>query len=280
MSTDPLLKVRDLCVDYAGRRRARFRAVDGVGFHIGAGETLGLVGESGSGKSTIGRALLGLAPVAGGTIMFGGRDVTHLSRRQRRPLARQLQVIFQDPFSSLNPAMTVEDILVEPLLAQGVATHDARARVRTLLDAVHLPGDAARRLPREFSGGQRQRVAIARSLATEPQLVVCDEPVSGLDLRTQTRVLDLLIELQERTGVAYLFISHDLDVVRHISHRVIVLLRGELVESGPVKDVIEHPSHDYVKKLFMSTPVADPDEQQVRREELRRLTASGATEGR
>ncbi len=271
MSAHPLLEVTNLQVEYAGRRRQVFRAVDDVGFHIRTGETLGLVGESGSGKSTIGRALLGLAPVSEGHIVYEGRDITHLSRRHRRPLARHIQVIFQDPFSSLNPAMAVEDILVEPLLAQGISRIDARQRVRGLLDAVHLPSDAARRLPREFSGGQRQRVAIARSLATEPKLVVCDEPVSGLDLRTQARVLDLLIELQERTGVAYLFISHDLDVVRHISHRVIVLFGGKVVESGPVRDVIERPSHDYVKRLFMSAPVMDPDEQRARREQLKRL---------
>lgn len=272
--TTSLLSVDDLSVGYRTRlRRPPVNVVHNVSFQIDAGRTLGLVGESGSGKSTIGRALLGLAAPTGGTITFDGQDITALSRRNRRALTRDIQVIFQDPYSSLNPAMQIEDILAEPLIAQGHSRADSRARVRTLLDAVHLPADAARRLPNEFSGGQRQRVAIARSLATEPRLVVCDEPVSGLDLKTQTRVLDLLIELQERTGVAYLFVSHDLNVIRHISHDVIVLRGGEIVEAGPVRDVVLSPTHDYVRRLFMSSPVPDPDAQAERREALLALAA-------
>jgi len=266
VDTTPLLSVDDLSVGYrSGLRRAPVQVVHNVSFQIERGRTLGLVGESGSGKSTIGRAILGLATPLGGRISFDGQDITSLSRRQRRPLTREIQVIFQDPYSSLNPAMQIEDILAEPLIAQGRSRRDSRERVRALLDAVHLPSDAARRLPNEFSGGQRQRVAIARSLATDPRLIVCDEPVSGLDLKTQSRVLDLLIELQERTGVAYLFVSHDLNVIRHISHDVIVLLKGEVVESGPVRDVVLNPSHDYVRRLFMSSPVPDPDIQAERR---------------
>ena len=273
-----LLSVDDLSVGYRNRLgRPPVPVVHGVDFQIGEGRTLGLVGESGSGKSTIGRAILGLATPTGGRIIFDGQDITALTRRERRALTRDIQVIFQDPYSSLNPAMQIEDILAEPLIAQGYSRKDSRARVRSLLDAVHLPSDAVRRLPNEFSGGQRQRVAIARSLATKPRLIVCDEPVSGLDLKTQSRVLDLLIELQERTGVAYLFVSHDLNVIRHISHDVIVLLGGKVVEAGPVRDVVLAPTHDYVRRLFMSSPVPDPDVQAERREALRALTAEQAT---
>jgi peptide/nickel transport system ATP-binding protein len=270
--TDELLEVDSLSIGYGGGLgRSATAVVHDVSFRLDRGRTLGLVGESGSGKSTIGRALLGLATPLDGTVRFAGQDITRLSRRRRRPLARDIQVIFQDPYSSLNPAMQIEDILAEPLIAQGRTRRDARAHVRTLLDAVHLPADAARRVPSEFSGGQRQRIAIARSLATEPRLIVCDEPVSGLDQKTQAHVLDLLIELQQRTAVAYLFVSHDLSVIRHISHDVIVLLGGRIVESGPVREVTEHPRHDYVRRLFMSSPVADPDEQARRRTALQAL---------
>src|SRR5699024_2893626 len=182
-------------------------------------------GESGSGKTTLGRAVLGLAPVSGGTITFAGRDISHLSRRDRRGLAKDMQVVFQDPYSSLNPSMTIEQILAEPLTANGVEGREARAAVGDLLDKVRLPADAASRLPKEFSGGQRQRIAIARALALDPKLIVADEAVSALDLSTQARVLDLFVEIQESTGVAYLFVTHDLAVVRNVSHRVAVLYR-------------------------------------------------------
>lgn len=272
MTAEPLLRVEDLSIAYGTRRdRQPTPVVHDVSFEVAEHRTLGLVGESGSGKSTIGRAILGLANPVGGTIRFAGRDITRLSRRDRRPLARDIQVIFQDPYSSLNPAMQIQDILAEPLIAQGRSSRDARAHIRTLLDAVHLPSDAARRLASEFSGGQRQRIAIARSIATEPRLIVCDEPVSGLDLKTQAVVLDLLLELQQRTGVAYLFVSHDLSVIRRISHSVVVLLNGRIVEAGPVAEVTANPRHDYVKRLFMSSPVADPDEQARRRAALRAM---------
>lgn len=279
--TASLLSVRDLAVGYGSRRRRSSQAVvSDVSFTVPSGTTLGLVGESGSGKSTIGRAILGLATPLEGSITFDGQDITHLSRRQRRPLTSEIQVIFQDPYSSLNPAMEIQEILAEPLIAQGGSARDARTRVRKLLDAVHLPSDAARRLPSEFSGGQRQRVAIARSLATDPRLIVCDEPVSGLDLKTQAHVLDLLIELQQRTGVAYLFVSHDLSVIRHISHDVVVLLDGRIVESGRAREITENPRHPYVKRLFMSSPVADPDEQARRREMLRDLARGDRVDAR
>ncbi|MGW0940700.1 ABC transporter ATP-binding protein [Streptomyces sp. NPDC002666] len=204
----------------------------GVDLTIRPGETLGPVGESGSGKSTIGRAVLGLAPVRSGSITVDGERIERAAARRRRALSRYLQVVFQDPYTSLNPARSIGGTLAEPLIGQGAAVREARGRVRELLDRVHLPADAAERLPREFSGGQRERVAIARALALRPRLVICDEPVSALDLTTQRTVLDLLLEIQEETGVSYLFVSHALSVVRFMSHRVAVVHRGEIAETG------------------------------------------------
>jgi peptide/nickel transport system ATP-binding protein len=268
-----LLEVQDLVVEYPGKgfRTPPFRALKGVSIDIKPGETVGLVGESGSGKTTLGRAVLGLAPVTGGSIRYDGREIGHLKRRDRRSLADEIQVVFQDPYSSLNPSLTIEGILSEPLTARGVSSKAAKTRVRDLLDRVGLPDGAATRLPREFSGGQRQRIAIARALALDPKLIVCDEPVSALDLSTQARVLDLFIEIQERTGVAYLFISHDLAVVRHISHRVAVMYHGELVETGDGDQVTAHPEHPYTQRLFLAAPVPDPDEQKQRRAARRAL---------
>jgi peptide/nickel transport system ATP-binding protein len=278
----PLLQVDGLDVEFAGRgfRAPAHRVLHDLSLHIDRGEVLGLVGESGSGKTTIGRAVLGLVKPASGTIRLGTEDITHASGSRRRALARDLQVIFQDPYSSLNPALTVGDILSEPLIVQGWTTSDARARVRDLLDKVGLPSDAAQRLPREFSGGQRQRVAIARALAPKPKLIVCDEPVSGLDLSTQALVLDLLIGIQKETGVSFLFISHDLAVVRHISHRVAVIYEGRLVETGPAAKVTLDPEHPYSKRLLLAAPLADPVEQRRRREERRRLAQQGLLETR
>ncbi|MFT4229184.1 MAG: ATP-binding cassette domain-containing protein [Microbacterium sp.] len=275
---EDLLVIDDLSVEYRkkGLRRGVFRAVEHVDLTVGRGETLGLVGESGSGKTTIGRAVLGLAPVSTGRILFEGRDVSHLDRRGRRGLSGDLQVVFQDPYSSLNPSMSVGDILAEPLGIQGVSRRDARARIATLLDQVGLPSDAIGRLPREFSGGQRQRVAIARALALKPKLIVCDEPVSALDLTTQARILDLLLSIQVETGVSYLFVSHDLDVVRHLSHRVAVIYRGEIVEQGDARQVTEAPRHPYTRRLLMASPVVDPSRQAERRAQRRRLLAAEA----
>ena len=262
-----LLNVSDLRLRYpgGGLRKRPPEVLKGVSLSIAPGETVGLVGESGSGKTTLGRAVLGLARPTGGTITFDGQDITHLSPRERRPLARDIQVVFQDPYTSLNPALQIADILSEPLVAQGSDAKAARKEVVALLDRVGLPSNAADRYPREFSGGQRQRVAIARALALRPRLVVCDEPVSALDLSTQARVLDLFIELQRSTGVAYLFITHDLAVVRHISHRVAVMYRGEIVESGPTGQVTDAPSTDYTRSLMLAAPTADPDRQRERR---------------
>jgi peptide/nickel transport system ATP-binding protein len=274
--TDLVLDAKDVVVEYPskGFRKPPFRALKGVSLDIRPGETVGLVGESGSGKTTLGRAVLGLAPVTAGQILYKRRDIGQLSKADRRGLAKEIQVVFQDPYTSLNPSLTIERILTEPLTAQGVSAKEASARVHKLLDQVHLPAGAAQRLPREFSGGQRQRIAIARALALEPELIVCDEPVSALDLTTQARVLELFIEIQERTGVAYLFISHDLTVVRHISHRVAVMYHGEIVEWGDGDQVTAHPQHPYTKRLFFAAPVPDPDQQQRRREERRRLLAA------
>ncbi len=273
--TGELLRVDDLVVEYPSRgfRATPFRAVRGVSFDIRPGETVGLVGESGSGKTTIGRALLGLAPVTGGSITFDGEDISHPTRRRRRELTRDIQVVYQDPFSSLNPSLTIGDSLTEPMIVRKISKKAADARVRELLDMVRLPSDAADRMPREFSGGQRQRVAIARALALDPTLVICDEPVSALDLSTQARVLELFLEIQERTGVAYLFISHDLAVVREMSHRVAVLLHGEIVEWGDGDSVTSAPEHPYTQRLLLASPVQDPAEQARRRTDRLRLTA-------
>lgn len=266
ISAESLLNVTDLEVDYGNRRRPK-QVLHRVGLDIGAGECVGLVGESGSGKSTLGKAVLGLAPVTGGSIRFDGQDITDLRGAARRALAKDIQVIFQDPYGSLNPMMSIVDILTEPLLVTGTSPASARRQVAQMLERVGLPASALERYPSEFSGGQRQRVAIARALVRGPRLVICDEPTSALDLTTQSTVLDLLIELQRETGVAYLFISHDLGVVRRICHRVAVMHRGELVETGPGETVTTAPEHAYTQRLLMASPVADPLLQARRRQE-------------
>lgn len=270
MDTEPLLRVSDLEVAFPARGfRKTTPVIRGVSFDIGRGETLGLVGESGSGKTTIGRAILGLAPVTGGSIAFHGGPIHAASRTRRRQLARGIQVVFQDPYSSLNPSLTIDDILTEPLRSRG--RKGGREIVARLLDAVGLPANAGSRLAREFSGGQRQRIAIARALALEPELIVCDEPTSALDMTTQTRVLALLREIQERTGVAYLFISHDLGVVRHMSDRTAVLLGGRVVELDDSETIALRPEHPYTQRLQMATPLPDPVAQEQHRADRHRL---------
>ena len=262
-----LLQITDLNVIYRGSgwRRPSFHALHDVSMDIGSGETVGLVGESGSGKTTLGRAVLGLAEVDSGTVTFNGVDVTHAPRRTRRTLSKDIQVVFQDPYSSLNPAMKVEAILAEPLTAQGTHKKDASGRIKELLSRIGLDADAGTRYPREFSGGQRQRIAIARALALEPRLIVCDEAVSALDMSTQAHILDLLIDIQLTTGVAYLFISHDLSVVRYISHRVAVMLEGRIVEFGDGDEVTSDPKHTYTQRLLLASPIPDPAQQAQRR---------------
>ncbi len=274
---EPILTVRDLVVEFGGKglKRRGFRALHGVSIDVRPGETVGLVGESGSGKTTLGRSVLGIGPVTSGQVIFDGHDIAAMSPRERRLKNINIQAVFQDPYTSLNPSMTIEDILTEPLIATGtVSKADAIARVRTLLDQVALPSDAGQRYPREFSGGQRQRVAIARALALSPKLIVCDEPVSALDLSTQARVLDLFVDIQQATGVAYLFVSHDLSVVRHISHRVAVMSRGEIVEYGDCDQVTARPEHPYTKRLMLAAPVADPVRQAERRKAFEALATA------
>jgi ABC-type glutathione transport system ATPase component len=268
MIGDGLLQVENLTVDFPirGRHRQVFHALKDVSLDVRAGETVGLVGESGSGKTTTGRAVLGLVPVNSGTIRFQGTNITRATRRERRALSKDLQVVFQDPYSSLNPAMSIAEILTEPLRANGTSNLDANSRVGELLNRVHLPRDAGGRRAWEFSGGQRQRIAIARALAIRPKLIVCDEPVSALDLSTQAQVLNLFIELQEQSDVAYLFISHDLDVIRYVSHRVAVMKGGQIVESGAASEVTRTPVNPYTQRLLLSSPVIDPDEQKRRRQ--------------
>lgn len=273
---EPLLDIQNVTVEYPGHgfRGNPFRALHSVSVDVQKGECVGLVGESGSGKTTLGRAVLGLAPVTGGKVLFRGEDISHSNRADRRRLASDIQVVFQDPYTSLNPSLTVEQILSEPLDVRKVPKAESSKRIKDLFEMVRLPSDAGNRLPREFSGGQRQRIAIARALALKPALIVCDEPVSALDLSTQARVLDLFKDIQEQTHVAYLFVSHDLEVVRHISHRVAVMYRGEIVEFGEGDQVTSRPQHPYTKRLFYAAPVADPDAQARRREERRQLLAT------
>ena len=263
----PALEVRDLVVRYGRGRRARTApaAVDRVSFDIAPGETLGLVGESGSGKSTIGKAVLGLQPPTSGTVRLHGRDITTTSLKERRSLAADLRVVFQDPYSSLNPARTIGQTLVEPLRLFGVRQDEALRRSRASLEDVGLPADAMDRYPSQFSGGQRQRIAIARALVCDPKVVVLDEPVSALDLSTQATVLNLLADLRDKRDLAFLFIAHDLGVVRFLAQRVVVLYRGQVMEEGPVESVTQQSRHPYTVALTAAAPVPRPAEQAARR---------------
>jgi peptide/nickel transport system ATP-binding protein len=268
-AAESLLQVRELTVGYRHGGRVH-RALDKVSLDVRAGETVGVVGESGAGKSTLGRAVLGLVPVTAGTIRFGGQDITRLGRHDRITLAARLQVVFQDPNSSLNPARTVGSSVAEPLLGQRRPRREVAGKVAEMLERVGLPGDAAGRYPRQFSGGQKQRIAIARALIVSPELVVCDEALSALDLSVQAQIINLLLELRRDLGLAYLFIGHDLAVVRHLADRVVVLRNGRVVEHGTAAQVCEQPADPYTKALMEAAPVPDP------REERARLTARGA----
>ncbi|HMJ11594.1 MAG TPA: ABC transporter ATP-binding protein [Polyangiaceae bacterium] len=247
--------------------RPRFvRAVDGVSLHVGKAETLGLVGESGSGKSTLGRALLRLIEPTRGRVLFDGRDITELRERELRPLRRHMQIIFQDPFSSLNPRLTVRSTLAEALRIHGLVSSrsEEEARIEELLERVGLRPEAKQRYPHEFSGGQRQRIGIARALAVKPQFIVCDEPLSALDVSIQAQIVNLLLELQEEFGLSYLFISHDLKVVEYMSHRVAVLYLGKIVESAPAAALYEKRHHPYTRALMSAIPVPDPERKRLR----------------
>ena len=281
MSGAPLLEVEDLTKTFRMRRRLGrrqsdvVRAVDGISFEVHEGETLGLVGESGSGKSTTGYCVLQLLKPTSGSVRFNGRELTGISRAELRATRRELQIVFQDPYSSLDPRLTVEQIVVDPLEVHRVGDRASRRRrVQELLELVGIEPSHAQRYPHEFSGGQRQRIGIARALALDPKLLVCDEPVSALDVSIQAQILNLLNDLQERLGLAYLFIAHDLAVVRAVSDRIAVMRRGKIVEVGDADEVYARPQHPYTKALLAAVPVADPRRMREERERRRAIRAA------
>jgi oligopeptide transport system ATP-binding protein len=264
MPNTPLLEVRHLkkyfpaATDFFGRTTAHVKAVDDVSFTIQAGETLGLVGESGCGKSTVGRTLIHLYQPTAGEILIQGQPAAQLAAAKQ--LSRTLQMIFQDPYASLNPRMTIGQILNEPLsLHQVVPKEERQEKIAALLSLVGLMPDHANRFPHEFSGGQRQRIGIARALAVNPKLLICDEPISALDVSIQAQIVNLLEDLQAELGLTYLFIAHDLAMVKHISHRVAVMYLGKIVEIAPSSELYDHPQHPYTQALLSAIPVPDPD---------------------
>jgi len=265
-SPEPLLQVENLVKHFSlrggilSREVAKVHAVDGVSFDLGKGETLGLVGESGCGKSTTGRCVLRLIEPTGGDVWFEGQNVTKLGKSELRALARDMQIIFQDPYASLNPRMTVGAIIGEALIIHKLtkSQKEFEDRIVELLETVGLNADHMRRFPHEFSGGQRQRIGIARALAVSPKLIICDEPVSALDVSIQAQVINLLEDLQEKFGLAYLFIAHDLSVVEHISRRVAVMYLGRIVEVATSRDLYSKPLHPYTEALLSAVPIPDP----------------------
>ncbi len=280
----PLLEVRQLARHYEvtkGLLRRRtgevVRALDGVSFTLEPGETLGIVGESGSGKSTLARTLLRLDQPTSGTALYAGQDIYALEGRDLLRFRKKLQVVFQDPYASLNPRMSVLDLIAEPWTIHPDVLPRARWRDRAaaLLEQVGMAADHMKRYPHQFSGGQRQRIAIARALALEPEVIICDEAVSALDVSIQAQVTDLLKALRDRLGLAYLFIAHDLPVVHDIADRVIVMHQGKIVEAGPTSDIFDHPRHAYTRALLAASPVPDPDRQAARREARERAMAAG-----
>ncbi len=277
--TDALLSVTNLQKWFPVRKGLiidrtvdHVKAVDDVTFEIGEGETLGLVGESGSGKSTTGYCVLQLLKPTGGTVRFMGKELTTMGKTDLRELRKEMQIVFQDPYSSLNPRQTVGKIVEEPMGVHGQGTRrDRERRVRDLLETVGFNPDFTNRYPHEFSGGQRQRIGIARALALNPRLIVCDEPVSALDVSIQAQILNLLKDLQRDLGLAYLFVAHDLAVVRTMSDRIAVMNRGKIVEIGAAEDVYSNPQEDYTKALLAAVPVPDPRRMRERKRERRKL---------
>ena len=264
----PLLEVIDVAKRFAvGSRFSRqgvrtVHALDGVSFTVMPGETLGLVGESGCGKSTLGRCITRLYDLTSGTLRFAGTDITSLSRRQMRPMRRRIQMVFQDPYASLNPRRRVRDLIAEPLRVHtSMSETEIASRVAELLDIVGLKSEHALRFPHEFSGGQRQRIGIARAIAMNPELIVLDEPVSALDVSVQAQIVNLLADLQERFNLTYIFIAHDLSVVRQVSTRIAVMYLGSIVEMGSADDIFSHPAHPYTQALISAVPVPDLDAQ-------------------
>ncbi|MGC4002059.1 MAG: ATP-binding cassette domain-containing protein [Pirellulales bacterium] len=268
----PLLDVRGLTVHFPvnrgwfGRRSGTVRAVDGVDFVLRPGETLGLVGESGCGKSTLSRAVMGLVPLTAGEVFLDGRRIDRLDSHAFRAARRRMQMVFQDPFASLNPRMTVAEIVREPLDVFGLyPTRERPLHVMRLLETVGLNPRFINRYPHEFSGGQRQRIGIARALAVEPKVLILDEPVSALDVSIQAQIINLLAELRERLGLAYVFIAHDLSVVRHLADRTAVMYLGKIVETGPTAELFAAPRHPYTKALLSAIPLPDPQAERARR---------------
>ncbi len=265
----PLVEARDLKLHFHLPGGSSLKAVDGISLAIPEGTTLGLVGESGCGKSTTGRALVGLYRPTGGRVFFKGEDTATLGKAQKREFVRHAQMIFQDPYSSLNPRMTVGDIVGEGIDIHGLFSGRARMeRIWELLELVGLAKEHANRFPHEFSGGQRQRIGIARSLAVEPAFIVCDEPISALDVSIQSQIVNLLQRLQDQFGLTYLFISHDLSMVKYISERVAVMYLGALAETATSEELYENPLHPYTKALLSAIPIADPDKERARKRTL------------
>ncbi len=271
MSDEPLLRVRDVKTHFPvrggllGRVRGHVKAVDGVSFDVRRGETLGLVGESGCGKSTLGRTLLRLVEPTAGSIQFEGRELTGLSQRELRPLRRRMQLVFQDPYASLNPRLTVRDILGEPFAIHGLERgREREEKVATLLEWMGLPREALDRQPHEFSGGQRQRIGIARAIALRPDLIIADEPISALDVSIQAQIVNLLVDLQRELGLTYVFIAHDLKIVEYVSTRVAVMYLGRIVELADAADLYRAPRHPYTQALLSAVPVPDPDHPRAR----------------
>ncbi len=255
-----LQKIFEVDKKFLTGKSRQLKAVDGVSFDIARGETFGLVGESGCGKTTVGRMLVRLYEPTSGKVIFGGDDISHLSQKELLPYRRRIQMIFQDPYASLNPRMTVSDIIQEPLLMnRDFSAKDRDARARELVEVVGLKPDHLDRYPHEFSGGQRQRIGIARALANSPEFIVCDEPISALDVSIQAQVVNMLEELQQKFGFSYLFVSHDLSMVRHISHRVGVMYLGHMVEMADVEELYSNMLHPYTRALLSAVPIADPD---------------------